>query len=64
MPDEISTALKIILELMSIIKPSDLQKIKNQINKLEKENDEKKEKLTRAIRDNNIDDINAILFGD
>lgn len=64
MPDEISSIVKLILELLPIIKPSDLQKVKNQINKLEKENDEKKEKLTRALHTNNIADINRILFGD
>ena len=64
MPDELSSILKLILELLPIIKPSDLQIVKNHIRKQERENEEKKKKLREAIFNNDVSTINALLFGE
>ena len=62
--ETVEKALEIITMLLPIIKPSDLQKIKNAIEKQEKENEEKRKKIIEAVASGDVDTINALLLGD
>ena len=59
---------KIIELLLAIIpflkKKTDLEKIKEALEKQEIKNVEEKQALLRAVADGDIDAINALLFGD
>jgi len=59
---------KIIELLLAIIpflkKKTDLEKIKEALEKQEIKNVEEKQTLLRAVADGDIDAINALLFGD
>jgi hypothetical protein len=59
----IEKIIDLIIQVLPIVKPSDLQKIKNKINDLEKENEEKRKRLIEAVASGDIDTINSILFG-
>jgi len=64
-PDEaIGTGLKIILELIKALNPSDLERVKREIRKQEEENAKRKEAIKKAVVDGDIDAINALLFGE
>lgn len=63
-PDEaIGTGLKIILELIHALNPTDLERVKREIRKQEEANAEKMEKIKQAVVDGDVDAINALLFG-
>jgi len=59
---EIGLILQLILQLLQILKPSDLQKIKNEIAKKEREIEEKRKKILKAVVEGDINSINSILF--
>jgi restriction endonuclease S subunit len=61
--EEIGLILQLILQLIPIVKPSDLQKIKDEISKREKEIEEEKQEMLRALRDGDIAALNRLLFG-
>lgn len=61
--ETIGTGLKIILELIKILNPSELKELKKEIQKVEEKNEEETKKLKKAMRDGDIDYINAHLFG-
>ena len=60
--EAIGAGLNIILELIKILNPSELEKLKKEIHKLEEENEERIRKLKEAIINGDIDAINSILF--
>ena len=60
----IDKILELILQVLPIIKPSQLDKIKNAIEKQEKESAEQKKKILEAVANGDVDTVNSILFGD
>ena len=60
----IEKILDLILLLLPAIKPSDLQKIKNAIERMEKKHEEKRKKILEAVASGDVDAINALLLGD
>ena len=60
--EAIGAGLNIILELIKVLSPSELEKLKKEIHKLEEENEERIRKLKEAIINGDIDAINSILF--
>jgi trehalose-6-phosphate synthase len=62
--EAIGTGLKIVLELIKALNPSDLERVKKAIRKQEEENAEKMEKIKKAVVDGDVDAINALIFGE
>jgi len=60
--EAIGAGLNIILELIKILSPSELEKLKKEIHKLEEENEARIKALKEAIISGDIDTINSILF--
>jgi len=60
--EAIGAGLNIILELIKILNPSELEKLKKEIHKLEEENNARIKALKEAIISGDIDTINSILF--
>jgi len=56
--------LELLLQLIPIMKPSDLQKIKNAIEEREKKINEEKRQILKAVVDGDIDTINRLLLGE
>jgi formate dehydrogenase maturation protein FdhE len=57
---EFSLILQLILKLLPMLKPDDLQKLKNEIERLEKERDEKKKIFIKALAEGDIPTLNAL----
>jgi hypothetical protein len=64
MPGEIALGLEVVLELIKILNPSEMEKLKREIRKREEAIAEKKAKLAAALAAGDIDAINNLLFGD
>ena len=64
MTGEIKLILELLLQLIPIMRPSDLQKIKNAIEEREKEINEEKRQILKAMVDGDVDTINHLLFGE
>jgi len=60
--EAIGAGLNIILELIKILNPSELEKLKKEIHELEEKNDERIKALKEAMASGDIDAINSILF--
>jgi len=63
MPGEIALGLEVLLQFIKILNPSELEKIKKELRKREKEIEERKAKLAAALAAGDIDAINNLLFG-
>jgi len=61
MPGEIGLALELVLALLKQLAPSQVDKLKSEIAKLEKERIENETKLLKAIHDGDITAINNII---
>lgn len=61
MPIDIGVILVLIQQLLGILKPSDLQKIKDQITKLEKDRDEQKAQFLKAMAEDDIPTLNRLI---
>jgi len=61
MAEELSLVLKLILQLLPLLKPSELTKLKKQLTEIQEEWNEDKQALLQALEDGDLDAINAIL---
>jgi len=61
MMSEISLILELILKLLPIIKPSDLEKIKSEISKLEEQREKDKQNALAAIKIGDMPALNRII---
>jgi len=59
--DIIEIILALIKQILPAFLPSDLQKIKDQIAKMEKDRDEKKQKFLKALAENDIPTLNLLI---
>ena len=62
--ETIGTGLKIILELIGILNPSELERLERTIRERKEEIAEKKQKLLKAVAEGDADTINLITFGE
>lgn len=62
MPGEVALGLQVLLELIKIFNPSELEQIKREIEKREKEIHERQEKIRQAVIEGDVDAINSLLF--
>jgi len=60
--EAIGAGLNIILELIKILNPSELEKLKKEIHKLEEKNEGRVKALKEAVASGDVDAINSILF--
>jgi len=58
---EFGLILELILKLLPIIKPSDLEKIKSEISKLEEQREKDKQDALAAIKAGDIPALNLII---
>jgi len=58
---EFGLILELILKLLPIIKPSELEKIKNEISKLEDEHEKDKKEALAALKAGDIPALNLII---
>jgi len=58
---EFGLILELILKLLPIIKPSELEKIKNEISKLEDEREKDKKEALAALKAGDIPALNLII---
>jgi len=61
MPGEIGLVLKLITELLPIIKPSEVKQLKGELEKQEEEWNETKQVLLKALEDGDLGVINTII---
>jgi hypothetical protein len=59
--EEVGLILKLILELLPMLKPDELTKLKKQLTEIQEEWNEDKQALLQALEDGDLDAINAIL---
>ena len=62
--ETIGTGLKIILELIGILNPSELERLERTIRERKEEIAEKKQKLLKAVAEGDADTVNLITFGE
>ena len=62
MPGEIGLVLQLILKFLPILKPSEITQLKGELQKLEEEWDDTKQKLLKALEDGDLDTINLIVL--
>ena len=62
--ETIGTGLKIILELIGILNPSELERLEKTIRERKEEIAEKKQKLLKAVAEGDADTVNLITFGE
>lgn len=60
--ETIGTGLKVILELIKILNPSEIETLKKEIHKVEEQNEERLKKPKEAMATGDIDAINTLLF--
>lgn len=61
MADEISLVLKLILQLLPLLKPSEMDRLKKQLTEIQEEWHEDKQALLQALEDGDLGTINTIL---
>jgi len=57
---EFGLILQLILKLLPMLKPDDLQKLKDEIRRLENDRDDKKKIFLKALADNDIPTLNSL----
>ena len=62
--ETIGAGLNLILEIINILNPTELERVKKEIRKKEKEIAERDKKIAEAIATGDIDALNAILFSE
>ena len=58
---DIGLIVEFILKLLAILKPSELEKIKAEIEKLEKQHDKDKQEALAALQSGNVAALNLII---
>ena len=59
--ETIGKVIDLVLMLIPVLKPSDLQKIKNAIKEKEEQNEKDRQKVLEAVANGDVDTINMLL---